>query len=122
MGTATGIIHIRYAQTLLSENLLMNIGVIVFGCGAGFPNAIRSLVTSLVHPDEVSRLYAVLAVGETIGALIYGPILSKATGWGFEIGGPWTGLAFIVVAGLFAILGLPIWLVREPTPDMDVHG
>lgn len=79
-------------------------------------------MTSLVHPDEVSRLYAVMAVGDTVGSLIYGPILSRAFGWGLNLGGQWTGMAFIVVATLYLVLGLPIWLVSEPTPEMDVHG
>lgn len=94
----------------------------IFACGVGFPGAARSLVTSLVHPDEVSRLYAVLAVAETVGSLIYGPMLSKAFGWGLKLGAPWTGMSFIVVAALYVVLGLPVWLVKEPTPDIDVHG
>ncbi|KAE9362765.1 MFS general substrate transporter [Stipitochalara longipes BDJ] len=97
-------------------------GTIVFACGAGFPAAARSLITSLVHPDEVSRLYAFLAVIETIGQLIYGLLLSKAFGWGLNLGGLWSGMAFLACALLFAVVGSPIWLVREPTPEMDVHN
>ena len=79
-------------------------------------------MTSLVRPDEVSRLYAVIAIIDTIGMLIYLPVLSKAYGWGAYLAGPWTGMAFITVAAMYAILGLPIWLVKKPTPDMDLHG
>jgi hypothetical protein len=75
-----------------------------------------------VHPDEVSRLYASLAVIEIIGQMIYGPLLSKAFGWGLNLGGLWSGMAFLVCAFLFAVVGSPIWLFKEPTPEMDVHG
>jgi hypothetical protein len=105
-----------------SSRLIGRIGTIVFACGAGFPAAARSLITSLVHSDEVSRLYAFLAVIETIGQLIYGPLISKTFGWGLNIGGLWNGMAFLVCALLFAVVGLPIWLVRVPTPELDVHG
>ena len=82
----------------------------------------RSLVTSLVRPDEVSRLYTAMAVIETIGTLAYGPILSKSFGWGLDLGGNWTGMAFFAVAAIYAVIGLPIWLVKAPKPKMDVHG
>lgn len=98
------------------------IGTIIFAAGAGFSSAVRSLVTSLVHPDEVSRLYAVMAVGDTVGTIIYGPILSKTYGWGENLGGYWTGMAFVFCALMYAIVCSPVWLVREPTPEDDVHG
>jgi len=129
LGIALGFVPALFiAGTYLSKNPLQisleltKIGVIVFACGVGFPSAARSLITSLVHPDEVSRLYAFLAVIETVGSLIYGPVLSRAFGWGMDLGGLWSGMAFFICAILFAVVGLPIWLVREPTPEMDIHG
>jgi sugar phosphate permease len=97
-------------------------GTMIFACGVGYNSALRSLVTSLVHPDQVGRLYAVMAIGDTIGASIFGPLLSKSFGWGLDLGYPWTGMAFIFCGVMFVILGLPLWLVRKPTPEMDVHG
>lgn len=98
------------------------IGILLMACGAGFGGAFRSLVTSLVHPDEVSRLYALMATADTIGMIIYGPILSKGFGLGMSIGGSWNGMVFVFVGIMFTVMGLPVWLVREPTPEMDVHG
>jgi hypothetical protein len=67
-------------------------------------------------------LYAVIAVVDTVGMVIYGPVISKAYGWGTQLEGPWTGMAFIIVAAMYTIFGLPVWLVSEPTPEMDLHG
>jgi hypothetical protein len=39
-----------------------------------------------------------------------------------DLGGLWSGMAFLICALLFAVVGLPIWLVKEPTPKMDIHG
>jgi hypothetical protein len=125
IGLCPNSVHSRYLTVQGSFQIsleLTEIGVIVFACGVGFPSAARSLITSLVHPDEVSRLYAFLAVIETVGSLIYGPVLSRAFGWGMDLGGLWSGMAFFICAILFAVVGLPIWLVREPTPEMDIHG
>ncbi|TVY80426.1 Efflux pump ustT, partial [Lachnellula suecica] len=49
---------------------LMIISTIIFSLGAGFSGAVRSLLTSLVEPSQISRLYGVLAIVETIGALV----------------------------------------------------
>ena len=58
----------------------------VYACGAGFQTALRSLVTSLVHPDEVSRLYSVLAIIETVGQIAFGLLLPVALEWGLYLG------------------------------------
>jgi MFS-type transporter involved in bile tolerance (Atg22 family) len=94
----------------------------VYACGAGLSTALRSLVTSLVHPDEVSRLYSVLAIIETVGQIAFGFLLPIALEWGLYLGGFWKGVPFLVCAALFVVFGLPIWLVKEPVPEMDVHG
>lgn len=101
---------------------LFILAVILFAFGSGFSSSTRSLVTSLVHPDEVSRLYAVMSVVDTLGIMMYGPILSKTYGWGLDLAGPWTGMAFIAIAVMYGVLGLPVWLVTAPTPEMDIHG
>jgi MFS-type transporter involved in bile tolerance (Atg22 family) len=94
----------------------------VYACGAGLSTALRSLVTSLVHPDEVSRLYSVLAIIETVGQIAFGFLLPIALELGLYLGGFWKGVPFLLCAALFVVFGLPIWLVKEPVPEMDVHG
>jgi hypothetical protein len=67
-------------------------------------------------------LYTVLAVIETVGQISFGVLLPAALGWGLHLGGLWKGMPFLICAALFAVIGLPVWLVKEPTPEMDVHG
>jgi hypothetical protein len=94
----------------------------VFSFGTGYLSAVRSLITSYVHADQVSRLYALIAVIETGGILLSGPVISEAYGWGLDLGGAWSGMAFIVAAGLVLVFGIPVWLIRSPKPEEDVHG
>ncbi|MCJ1360355.1 MAG: hypothetical protein MMC33_010360 [Icmadophila ericetorum] len=97
-------------------------GTFIFACGDGHVSATRSLLTSFVHADQVSRLYAVLAIMMTIGSMIMAPLLSKAFAWGLNLGGNWSGMAFLTVATLYLVLGSPLWIIRPPSPEEDVHG
>jgi ATP/ADP translocase len=83
---------------------------------------VRSLATSFVHADQVSRLYAVIAVIQTVGRMLSGPIVARAFSWGVELGGPWIGMIFIVTAGIVLVFGIPVWIIRPPKPEEDVHG
>jgi MFS family permease len=93
--------------------------VIIYSFGNGFSAAVRSLITSLVRADQVSRLYAVLAILDTIGSLVSGPMLSEAYSWGLHRGSLWSGAAFALVALLFAVTCLPIFAFRLPELEVD---
>lgn len=90
--------------------------------GTGYMSAVRSLATSFVHADQVSRLYAVCAMVETFGALVASPIISESLGWGLELGGIWSGMVYIVTASMVLVLGIPVWIIHAPKPEEDVHG
>lgn len=98
------------------------LGILIYGLSAGFSPAVRSLATSLVHPDHVSRLYAIIATGDTVGIIVFSPLVGKSYGWGVGLGGWWSGMAFICCAGLYAVFGASLWVVREPREEDDVHG
>lgn len=87
----------------------------------GYMPAVRSLATSFVHADQVSRLYAVIAVIQTVGSMLAGPLIAGAFSWGVDLGGAWIGMAFIATAGIVLVLGLPVWIIRPPKPEDDVH-
>jgi len=70
----------------------------------------------------VSRLYAIMAVGDTLGVMVYSPLTSRGYGWGIKLGTHWTGMIFLICALVYVALSVPVWFVKKPTEDMDVHG
>jgi hypothetical protein len=95
---------------------------VIVSIGAGYISAIRSLITSYVHADQVSRLFAVIAVIETMGSLVASPIISKSFSWGMNLGGTWSGITYIFTAATILILAIPVYIIRPPKPEEDVHG
>jgi hypothetical protein len=82
--------------------------------GTGFSAAIRSVVTLMVAPEHVPRLYTSIALSDTAGGLVAGPFLSLTFHFGLRLGGAWLGLPFLVSAGLLAMVGVLVFSVRVP--------
>lgn len=91
---------------------LAAMGIAIFALGSGFGPAARSLVTTFCHQDEAGLLYSALAIMQSVGGLVAGPLLALTFRWGLSLGNEWTGIPFAAVAGLFACGFLAISLVR----------
>ncbi|RFU28106.1 hypothetical protein B7463_g8215, partial [Scytalidium lignicola] len=101
---------------------LFIVGTGITSFGAGYVSAIRSLVTSFLPADQVSRLYGIIAVIETVGNLVSNPLISKAFSWGMDLGGIWSGMSFIVAGLITLVLGIPVYIIPSPKPEEDIHG
>ena len=84
-------------------------------------SAVRSLVTFFVHAEQVSRLYAVIAILETVGTLAIRPVISKAFGCGLELSNIRNGMVYIVTAGVILILGMRVRVIHAPEQEEHVH-
>lgn len=91
---------------------LVGLGIVIFAFGSGFSPAARSLATTFVQQDEAGLLYTTLAITQTIGGLIAGPLLALSFRWGLSIGAEWTGIPFALVAGFFACGFIAVCFVR----------
>ncbi len=68
-----------------SPNIELTVfGFMVWTLGTGFTSLTRSIITTLVDQQHIGRLYAAIAVVETIGALAAGPILQTLYTWGLK--------------------------------------
>jgi sugar phosphate permease len=91
---------------------LVAVGIVVFAFGSGFSPAARSLATTFVQQDEAGLLYSTLAITQTVGELIAGPLLALSFRLGLSIGSQWTGIPFALVAGFFACGFIAVCFVR----------
>lgn len=100
---------------------LVAVGVVVLALGSGFSPAARSLATTLVHPDEAGTLYSMLGLMQSIGGLIAGPILATSFKWALGLGRAWTGVPFLLVAGLFVFGMCALGFVRLENAKMNTE-
>ncbi|KAK4195137.1 major facilitator superfamily domain-containing protein [Triangularia verruculosa] len=105
----------------LSHNIvLFLLGLAVHTLGSGSSPLGRAISTAYVDPQHTSRLYAVISMLETGGALIGGPVLA----WCFHIGmnksGFWVGLPWFYVAGLVSVALGAMMFVTKPRPRLGM--
>jgi hypothetical protein len=93
---------------------LLIIGLLVFNMGTGYNAAMRSVAIHVLggqaSPD-VGRLFAVIAIAESLGVMVAGPFLAEFFEWGIELGEPWIGIPFIASAAVFAAIGVVTFMV-----------
>lgn len=97
-------------------------GVVVWAVGAGYSLLVRSLSTSLVEPHHIGTLNSTMAMLETIGSLLGGPLLSLSFRKGLDLGGIWLGLPFVGAGILSFVAALVIWLIQLPPPASALRG
>ena len=90
--------------------------------GTGFSASVRSVVTLMVVPERIPQLYTYIALSDTVGGLVAGPFLSLTFHFGLGLGGAWLGLPFLVSAGLLAMVGVLVFIVRVPQTEMKRRG
>lgn len=93
---------------------LFLVGLIVGTFGACSGPLCRAVVTAYVEPQQTSRLYALMSMMETGGAVIGGPVLAWCFNVGLAKGGMWTGLPWFYVAGLVFAALMALMFVRRP--------
>jgi PCFT/HCP family folate transporter-like MFS transporter 1/3 len=102
------------------EIVLFLVGLTVGTIGSSHGPLCRAIATSYVEPQQTSRLYALISMLETGGAMLGGPVLA----WCFNIGlskkGMWTGLPWFYVAGLVLVALASLTFLRAPKPKAVV--
>ncbi|KAH7182147.1 major facilitator superfamily domain-containing protein [Fusarium sp. MPI-SDFR-AT-0072] len=71
--------------------------------GNGFSSALRSLLTTMVHPDHLSLLFTAIAVFEGISTIGASPLLGLSFSVGLDIGGMAVSMPFFVASVLYAL-------------------
>ncbi|KAJ5971438.1 MFS general substrate transporter [Penicillium vulpinum] len=91
-------------------------GIAIYTAGSGFSTFARSLISSLTDPTMMGTLYSTLALMDTLGSLLAGPMMSWAFRWGMNLGGVWLGMPYIISAALCGAMTAVIFLIRLERP------
>ena len=98
-------------------------GLMVQTLGGGFVFLTRSLITTMVRPEQTARLYTIIELLQAFGMILAGPIIAAFFNWGLELGGGWIGLPFFVASFLFVLTAIVVWRVQLPPQNpTDVHS
>jgi hypothetical protein len=97
-----GILSVSLLLEGLAPNILTLICGLLFGTlGAGAPSALRALAGSLTDPNVTGKVFAGLAVAETLSMMAAYPTVAGLYNVGIgKGGGAWLGMPFDI-AGLF---------------------
>jgi MFS family permease len=102
---------------LSSEPVILIGSISVLTLGDGIEAAMRSLLTSVIPPLQVSTIYTGVAVVSSAGGIIAGPILAMTFKVGMRAGGRWLALPFYVVAALCLLILVVVCRVQLRKPD-----
>lgn len=101
---------------------LFTAGVCLFAMGWGSYSALRSLATALVLPTHIGLLNTSIALAQSIGAMVAGPILASAFKTGVSHGGVLMGLPYMVAAVLFFGATALTWAIRIQQPTYSTES
>ena len=75
----------------------------VFAAGFGIRLGLLSMLTSLVDPAKIGRVYTLVTVVEGLGEMVSAPVLQGLWAWGLGRGGGWMGAPWWGGAVVYAV-------------------
>ncbi|KAK5119354.1 hypothetical protein LTR85_007710 [Meristemomyces frigidus] len=88
------------------------ISMAVASLGQGTYLLVRSFLTSLVPVHHIARVYSIISVVDTLGAMFGGALLAGLFKRGIALGGTWIGLPFFFLGLISAAFAVLMFVVR----------
>lgn len=98
---------------LAAHPAMLIVGLLIYNLGTGYNAAMRSVSIHVVggqSSPDIGKLMSTIAIVESLGALVAGPLLNQLFQWGMGLGSVWLGLPFL--AGTFVFAGLAVVTFR----------
>jgi hypothetical protein len=87
-----------FVMGIAAHPSLLVVGLLIYNMGTGFAAAMRSISIHVVggqSSPDIGKLMSTIAIAESIGAMVAGPLLNTTFQWGIGLGGAWLGLPFL---------------------------
>ncbi|KAJ4399178.1 hypothetical protein N0V91_009635 [Didymella pomorum] len=94
---------------LAAHPALLVVGLLVYNMSTGYNAAMRSVSIHVVggqSSPDIGKLMSTIAIVESLGAMVAGPLLNQLFQWGMGLGSAWLGLPFLVAMFVFAGLAV----------------
>lgn len=98
------------------------ISLIIASSGHGAASMLRSLLATIIPPDQFASVFTLVSVLDTIGAIGGFPIAASLFKRGLSLGGVWIGLPFFFIACYSAVFAALIYVVpidKAARQDME---
>ncbi|PYH94638.1 MFS transporter [Aspergillus ellipticus CBS 707.79] len=120
MRISIGLLAVGTLGIGLSSSVAMLVPSLVLQTsGSGFVFLTRSLITTLVNREETARLFTIIEVLQSVGNVIASLSITTVFQIGLELGGPWIGLAWMMTATAFTMVGVAVFMFRLPPRHHD---
>jgi hypothetical protein len=96
-----------------STRILFFVAYIVLSGNVGFLDAIRGYFRAKIRTEDLGKLYSMVMLVSTLAKCLSAPVWSAIYASGYEWGGLWVGLPFLVASG---VMGLILLLVMKLKP------
>jgi hypothetical protein len=81
-----------FLMGIAAHPFMLVLGLLVYNMGTGFAAAMRSVSIHVVggqSSPDVGKLMSTIAIAESIGAMVAGPLLNTTFQWGISLGSAW---------------------------------
>lgn len=105
---------------LAAHPAMLIVGLLIYNMGTGYNAAMRSVSIHVVggqSSPDIGKLMSTIAIVESFGALVAGPLLNQLFQWGMGMGSIWLGLPFL--AGMLVFAGLSIVTFQINVDDKE---
>lgn len=97
---------------------VLALGAVLTAVGSGFTSVSRSLMTSLMQGKEIGVLFTTIVTLDTLGAIIFSPVVAYMFNLGLKLGTAWYGMPYFLAAVLCAVAAVLVSSVHIP-PEMS---
>jgi hypothetical protein len=100
---------------------LLILGLLVFNLGTGYNASMRSVAIHVIggqSSPDIGRLMSTIAIVESIGVMIAGPLLSQLFQWGMDLGSAWLGLPFLASVLVLIMMTVVTFMINVKERDV----
>lgn len=100
---------------------LLIVGLLIYNLGTGYNAAMRSIAIHVVggqSSPDIGKMMSTIAIVESIGVMIAGPLLNEMFQWGMSLGKAWLGLPFLGSVVVFALMTVVTFKIDVRDHDM----